>query len=257
MGAHGTGRSYFTQLDVFELPVWRHVLGVESRNTFSVTPATRVHRSPTRASYDRDTGYAILDEALVVSVAFVEGDQPFVIPMAFARAGDRLVLHAASSSRFCRVLASGARLCVTATLVDGLVLARSAMHHSLNYRSVVVLGVAEEITDTDAKLRALARLVDHVVDGRAAACRPPNTLELKATRVFSLPLEEVSVKRRSGGPLDDEEDLGLPFWAGVVPLEQRVGTAVPDPAHAPRVAPPSALAGYRRSAPATDGEKKP
>jgi nitroimidazol reductase NimA-like FMN-containing flavoprotein (pyridoxamine 5'-phosphate oxidase superfamily) len=230
---------------------------VESRSTFSVTPATRVHRSPARASYDRDVAYAILDEALVVSVAFVEGDQPFVIPMAFARAGDRLILHAASSSRFSRVLASGARLCVTATLLDGLVLARSAMHHSLNYRSVVVLGAAEEVTDPDAKLAFLARLVDHVVDGRSAACRPPNALELKATRVFSLPLEEVSVKRRSGGPLDDEEDLELPFWAGVVPLEQRAGTAIPDPAQAPLAALPSALADYRRSAATTGMEKKP
>jgi hypothetical protein len=155
------------------------------------------------------------------------------------------------------VLASGARLCVTATLLDGLVLARSAMHHSLNYRSVVVLGAAEEVTDTDAKLRALARLVDHVVEGRSAACRAPNALELKATRVFSLPLEEVSVKRRSGGPLDDAEDLGLPFWAGVVPLEQRAGTAIPDPVQAPLAAPPSALSGYRRSIPTTGVDRKP
>lgn len=222
------------------------LLGVESRSTFSVTPATRVHRQPVRASYDRELAYAILDEALVVSVGFVEGNQPFVIPMAFARAGDRLILHAASSSRFCGLLASGACLCVTATLLDGVVLARSAMHHSLNYRSVVVLGAAEELTEPEAKLAALARLVEHVVAGRSTACRPPNALELKATRVFALPLEEASIKRRSGGPLDDAEDLALPFWAGVIPLEQRGGAPVPDAAHPPLAPEPPKLSDYRR-----------
>ena len=220
---------------------------METRGDFPVTAKTQVHRSPTRASYDRELAYGILDEALVASVGFVAGGQPFVIPMAFARLGDRLVLHAASSSRFHRVLAAGAPLCVTVTLLDGLVLARSAMHHSMNYRSVVVLGNATELTTDVDKLAACARLVDHVLPGRAQACRPPNALELKATRIFALPLEEVSIKRRSGGPLDDALDLTLPYWAGVVPFEQRVLAAVPDALHAPVASEPNGLAGYCRS----------
>src|SRR5688500_1420597 len=169
-----TGRSDFTILDVSVLPVWEQDRGMESSSTFPVTPQTRVHRQPARASYDREVAHAILDEALVAAVGFVDREQPFVIPMAFARQGERLLLHAATSSRFHRVLGSGAPICVTVTLLDGLVLARSAMHHSINYRSVVVLGCAEEISEEVAKLAALARLVDHVLPGRSSATRPPN-----------------------------------------------------------------------------------
>jgi nitroimidazol reductase NimA-like FMN-containing flavoprotein (pyridoxamine 5'-phosphate oxidase superfamily) len=218
---------------------------MEKPRTFSVTSRNRVHRKPARASYDRHVAHSILDEALVVTVAFVDDGQPLAIPMAFARADDRLVLHAASSSRFARVLASRVPLCATVILLDALVLARSAMHHSMNYRSVVVLGVAEELTDPDAKRLALAQLVDRVVAGRSSACRPPNTLELKATRVFTLALEEVSVKCRSGGPIDDADDLDLPYWAGVVPIEHRLGTPLADAAHPPRADVPKALSMLR------------
>jgi nitroimidazol reductase NimA-like FMN-containing flavoprotein (pyridoxamine 5'-phosphate oxidase superfamily) len=218
-------------------------------STFAVTPETRVHRSPARASYERALAHSILDEALVAAVGFVEHEQPFVIPMAFARDGVRLLLHAATSSRFHRVLGSGVPLCVTVTLLDGIVLARSAMHHSLNYRSVVVLGRAEEVTDESEKLAALSRLVEHVSSGRSSECRPPNAVELKATRVFALPLEAVSVKSRSGGPIDDAEDLSLPYWAGVVPLEERVLAPIPDAAHAPLGEEPRGIRTYRRRAP--------
>lgn len=220
---------------------------MEARSSFVVTAQTQVHRRPARASYERADAYAIFDEALVASVGFSQDGQPFVLPMAFARHGDQLVLHAASKGRFATHLASGAPVCVTVTLLDGLVLARSAMHHSLNYRSAVAFGCAVELTTESEKLAALARLVDHVVPGRSLACRPPNALELKATRVFALPLEEVSVKRRSGGPVDDAEDLALPYWAGVVPLDVRARVPQPDPAYAPLGEEPLGLRTYDRS----------
>jgi nitroimidazol reductase NimA-like FMN-containing flavoprotein (pyridoxamine 5'-phosphate oxidase superfamily) len=216
---------------------------------FDVTPQTRVRRSPARASYDRAAAHAILDEALVASVGFVQDGQPFVIPMAVARDGERLLLHAASSSRIGRVLRAGARICVTVTLVDGVVFARSAMHHSLNYRSVVVMGSATELAGDEEKLRALARLVDHVLPGRSGRCRPPDAVELKATSVFALPIEETSVKCRQGGPLDDREDLALPYWAGVVPLAQQALPPIADPLHPPGAPAPAELASYSRRAP--------
>jgi nitroimidazol reductase NimA-like FMN-containing flavoprotein (pyridoxamine 5'-phosphate oxidase superfamily) len=219
---------------------------MEARSSFAVTPRTEVHRRPARASYDRALAYTLFDEALVANVGFTQDGQPFVLPMMFARLDDRLVLHAASKSRFATHLASGAPVCVSVTLLDGVVLARSAMHHSANYRSVVAFGCAVELTVDADKLAALARLVEHVLPGRSLACRPPNALELKATRVFALPLEEVSVKQRAGGPLDDEEDLILPYWAGVVPLALRAGIPVRDLAHTPRAEEPGGLRAYER-----------
>lgn len=229
------------------LPAVVQPSGMDTRASFPVTPLTKVSRLPARASYDRADAYAILDEGLVAVVGFVDGEQPFVIPMAYARLGDALVLHAASTSRFQRVLASGARLCVAVTLLDGIVLARSAFHHSMNYRSVVVLGSAAEVTSEAEKLAALSSLVEHALPGRSGACRPPSALELKATRVFAVPLVEVSVKRRAGGPLDDAEDLDSPYWAGVIPFAPRSGTPEPDPAHPPRGRQPSGLANYDRA----------
>lgn len=220
---------------------------MSSRTTFPVTAKTRVHRRPERASYDRAVAHAILDEALVATVAFCEGSEPFAMPMLFARLGEQLILHAASSSRVAKVLAAGTPVCVTVTLLDGLVFARSAMHHSLNYRSVVVLGATVEISGEDAKRAALVRLLDHVLPGRSAACRPPNAVELKATGVFALPLEEVSVKRRAGGPLDVAEDLGLPYWAGVVPLAQGAQRPIPDGVHPPLGSQPATLDDYDRA----------
>lgn len=221
---------------------------MEEPSTFSISPRTEVRQRPARACYDRAAAYAILDEALVATVGFVDDGQPFVIPMAFARHGDRLLLHGSSKSRLQRLLAQAAPICVTVTLVDGVVLARSAMHHSLNYRSVVALGHASEVVHEADKRRALDRLVDHVLAGRSQATRPPNPSELKATRVFALPLEEVSVKVRAGGPVDDAEDLELSYWAGVIPLALRAAAPIPDPQNAPKAVLPSAVGSYRRSA---------
>lgn len=219
---------------------------MQSRTTFTPTPHTKVQRRPDRASYDRVLAYSILDEALYAAVAFDAGGGPCVIPMAFARLGDHLVLHGASSSRLQRALAEGRRVCVCVTLVDGIVLARSAMHHSLNYRSVVVFGTPIEVVNEAEKREALARLVDHVVPHRSEATRPPNALELRATRVFRLQLEEVSVKQRSGSPVDDEADLDLPFWAGVIPLELRAHEPIADEQRAPLAPVPDAIVHYDR-----------
>jgi nitroimidazol reductase NimA-like FMN-containing flavoprotein (pyridoxamine 5'-phosphate oxidase superfamily) len=219
---------------------------MDTRPTFAVTPHTKVQRRPDRASYDRALAYSILDEALVAAVAFDMGDGPCIIPMAFARLGDHLILHGASTSRLQRTLAEGRRVCVCVTLVDGIVLSRSAMHHSLNYRSVVVFGTPAEVVTEAEKCEALARLVDHVVPRRSEATRAPNQLELRATRVFRLPLVEVSVKQRSGGPVEDEADLELPYWAGVIPLEVSALQPVSDERHEPLVAVPNAVAHYER-----------
>ncbi len=204
-----------------------------SRTRFDTTELTRVRRSPTRASYQRDLAYSILDQALIATVAFVQEGQPFAIPMALGRWRDCLVLHAARASRFARVLASGAELSISVTLVDGLVLARSAMHHSLNYRSVVIFGSAIEVKERAQKLEVLASIVEQVACGRSTECRPPNEQELKATAAFIVPLERVSIKSRSGGPIDDEADLGLPYWAGEIPLRQQPLPPRADPRSPP------------------------
>jgi len=224
-----------------------HKLGsMETRAAFTVTPATKVQRLPTRASYERASAYAILDEALYASVSFVTDGAPCVIPMAFARLGDRLVLHGSSKSRLQVMLAQAERICFGITLVDGVVLARSAFHHSLNYRSVVVFGRATELTAEVDKRAALTAIVEHVLRGRSSESRPPSELELRATRVFALPIEEASVKCRSGGPLDDADDLELPYWAGVIPLTLSAGPPISDPLHAPRAPAPAGALGYAR-----------
>ena len=192
------------------------------------TPRTRVRRLPSRASYDRATVHAILDEALVCHVGFVHEGQPFVLPTTYARVGDALYLHGAAASRMLRGLRAGIPVCVTVTLLDGLVLARSAFHHSMNYRSVVILGVATEVSEAAERRRALEAIVEHVNPGRWAQVRPPNDRELKATMVLALPIVEVSAKVRSGPPLDDAEDIGWPCWAGHVPLRLTALAPVPD-----------------------------
>lgn len=223
--------------------------------TFPITDLTRVQRQPARASYDRALAYAILDEALVCSIGFIADGQAHVLPMSFARLDDRLVFHGAPTSRLMQCLAEGQRICVTVTLLDGLVLARSAMHHSLNYRSVVVFGTPVEITAPEQKLAALARLVEHVVPGRSKETRPPNPQELQATRVVALPLEEVSVKSRRGGPNDSASDFDLPYWAGVIPLALKASPPVPDPTRPPNVPVPESASGYERGVqpPRTEG----
>ena len=179
---------------------------------------TRVRRLPKRGAYDRPVIDAILDEALICHVGLVSGDQPFVIPTIHLRLGDELFIHGSAASRLLEHAGLGARLCVTVTLVDGIVLARSAFHHSMNYRSVVMLGQARFVTDTQEKLSVFAALVDRFAPGRSERTRVPNELELKATHLLAFPIAEASAKVRTGGPIDDEEDLSLPVWAGVIPL---------------------------------------
>ena len=193
------------------------------------TPRTTLRRLPKRGCFDRAAVNAILDEGLVCHVGFAAEDQPFVIPTTYAREGERLLIHGSAASRMLRTLAEGVPVCVTVTLLDGLVLARSAFHHSMNYRSVVVLGTAVEVTDPAAKEAALTAIVEHVVRGRSAQVRPPTALELKATTVLALPIDEASAKVRSGPPIDDEEDYTLACWAGVLPLTLVPGAPVSDP----------------------------
>src|SRR5438552_1694121 len=194
----------------------------------SPTPRTRVHRLPSRASYDLTTIHAILDEALVCNLGFVHDGQPFVLPTTYARVGDALYLHGSAASRMLRGLAGGIPVCVTVTLLDGLVFARSAFHHSMNYRSVVILGVASEVGEIAERLGALRAIVEHPAPGRWTAVRPPSERELRATLVLRLPIAEASAKIRTGGPLDDADDLGWPCWAGHVPLRVVALPPVPD-----------------------------
>jgi uncharacterized protein len=187
-----------------------------------------VKRHPERGEYDRETIDAILDEALICHVGFVVDGQPYVIPTIHARAGDILYLHGSPASRMLRRIKEGVDVCVTATLLDGLVLARSVYNHSMNYRSAIVLGRAHEITDIDGKLRAMECVVEHVVPGRWAEARQPNEGEIKGTTILALPLHEASAKIRTGPPKDFDEDLSLPVWAGVIPLDLQRGRPYPD-----------------------------
>lgn len=204
--------------------------------TFTPTDRTQVRRLAKRAVYDKAQIYSILDEGFICHVGFVVDGQPYVIPTGYARAGDQIYIHGSAASRMLRALAGPIDVCVTVTLVDGLVLARSAFHHSMNYRSVVVLGKARLVEDAEEKLAALRAVTDHIVPGRWEEVRQPNEQELKATAVLALALEEVSAKVRTGPPVDDEEDYSLPVWAGVVPLRTRVEAPVADGRVLPNVA---------------------
>ena len=186
---------------------------------FTPTERTQVHRLPKRGVYDRDAVYRILDEGLVCHVGFVADGKPMVIPTGYGRQGETLYVHGSTASRMFRALGKGADVCVTVTLVDGLVLARSAFHHSMNYRSVVIFGKATVLEDPAAKREALHVFTQHVAPGRWEEIRQPSEKELQATTVLSIPLEEVSAKVRTGPPIDDEEDYALPVWAGVLPLD--------------------------------------
>jgi uncharacterized protein len=209
------------------------------------TTRTTVKRHPERGDYDRDVIDAILDEALMCHLGFVVDGQPFVIPTIHARDGDILYIHGSPGSRMLRTAKTGVDICVTATLLDGLVLARSVYNHSMNYRSVVVLGRAHEVTDLDEKLRAMQCVVEHVVKGRWNDARQPNEGEIKGTTILSLPLDEASAKIRSGPPVDDEDDLALPVWAGIVPL--RLEPSEPTAADGVDGPPPPYASAYGRS----------
>ena len=213
---------------------------------FLKTPRTQVRRLPQRGAYDRQTAYAILDEGLVCHMGFVHEGQPYVIPTGYGRQGDFIYVHGSAASRMLRTIEQGVPVCVSVTLLDGLVLARSAFHHSMNYRSVVVLGTAEKITGDDEKLRALRAIVDHLLPGRWEEVRPPNDNELLATSVLRVPLEEASAKVRTGPPLDDDEDMGLSCWAGVIPMTLTPGAPLDDPTLAPGILPSAAVESYRR-----------
>jgi nitroimidazol reductase NimA-like FMN-containing flavoprotein (pyridoxamine 5'-phosphate oxidase superfamily) len=195
---------------------------------FEPTPNTTLKRLPERGSFDRAMVYSILDEAFICNVGFVVEGRPFVIPTSYVRVNDKLFIHGSAASRMLRSLSEGIAVCVTVTLIDGLVMARSAFHHSINYRSVVILGVATALTSSDQKFTALQAFTEHVVPGRWAHVRQPNEQELKATTVLSLPLSEVSAKIRTGGPKDDEEDYAIPVWAGELPLRLLPGTPLAD-----------------------------
>jgi nitroimidazol reductase NimA-like FMN-containing flavoprotein (pyridoxamine 5'-phosphate oxidase superfamily) len=195
---------------------------------YNKTPRTRVRRRAGRGSYERATIDAILDEGLVAHVGVVSEGQPYVIPVLYARREDEIYLHGSPLSRLLRNLAQGTPMCLTVTLLDGMVLARSAFHHSMNYRSVVVLGQGRAIRDRDEKLEALRAIVDRMVAGRSEDARGPSSKELKATEVVVLPIREASAKIRTGPPIDAAEDYALPVWAGELPFVLTTGDPVPD-----------------------------
>jgi nitroimidazol reductase NimA-like FMN-containing flavoprotein (pyridoxamine 5'-phosphate oxidase superfamily) len=193
------------------------------------SPRVKVRRNAKRGDYDRATIDAVLDEALICHLGFVHEDQPYVIPTLHARVGDEVLIHGSAASRALKTLTAGAPLCLTVTLVDGLVLARSAFHHSMNYRSVVLLGSATLVEDDAAKTAALEAFTEKLMPGRWEAVRRPTRQELKGTKVLRMPIDEASAKLRAGPPVDDDEDYALDTWAGVVPLRTVVGAPEPDP----------------------------
>ncbi|MGH9768428.1 MAG: pyridoxamine 5'-phosphate oxidase family protein [Blastocatellia bacterium] len=214
--------------------------------SFASTERTTLKRLPQRGSYDRELVYRILDEGFVCHVGFAVDGQPFVIPTAYGRVGDKLYIHGSAASRTVRGLGGGIPVCVTVTLVDGLVLARSAFHHSINYRSVVILGTATMVEVAEEKMTALRAFTEHVIPGRWDDVREPNEQEVKGTSVLALPLVEVSAKVRTGPPKDDEEDMTIPVWAGELPLRIAAGSPVDDSQLSAGLRPPAYVTRYSR-----------
>jgi len=212
--------------------------------TTAATPRVRVRRAPKRAVYERERIDAILDEAIVCHVGFVDDGQPYVIPTLHARIGGVVYLHGSTASRMVRTLAGGAPCSLTVTLLDGIVLARSAFHHSANYRSVTVLGVARLVEDEDERMRALEGFTEQLVPGRWEHVRRPNRKEMKGTQVLALSLDEASAKVRGGPPADDDEDMDRDVWAGEIPLVLTAGTPRADPQLAPGTALPEHVGGW-------------
>ena len=210
------------------------------------TPRTRLVREADRAVYDREAAYRILDEGFLCHVGFVADGQPFVIPTSYGRKDDTLFIHGSAASRMLRQMKEGVPVCITVTLLDGLVLARSIFNHSMNYRSVVVLGKATLIDDPAEKIEALRLLSEHIIPGRWADSRQPNERELKATSILRVPIEEFSAKVRKGPVVDDEEDYSFPTWAGVVPLDMVAGKPVDDARLQPGQSPASYARNYSR-----------
>lgn len=210
------------------------------------TARTRVVREPERGVYDREAVYRILDEAFICHVGFCVDGQPFVIPTSYGRKDANLYIHGSAASRMLRQMKEGVTLCVTVTLLDGLVLARSVFNHSMNYRSVVILGEGTLVDDPEEKLSALRVLSEHILPGRWDDARQPNERELKATSVLRVPIEEFSAKVRTGPPVDDAEDYTFPTWAGVVPLEMKAGDPISDPNLNPKQEVPKYARNYVR-----------
>ena len=215
------------------------------------TDRTALRRLPKRGVYDRNAIESILDESLICHVGFVLDGQPFVIPTIHVRVRDRLFFHGSPASRMLKALAQGVEVCVAVTLIDGLVLARSAFHHSMNYRSVMIFGTAMPVEGNEEKASALHALSEHLMKGRWLEVRTPSDDELKATLVLSLPINEASAKVRTGPPVDEEEDYDLPVWAGVLPLQMVATTPVADPRLAPEVATPAYIRDYQGPGPAS------
>lgn len=215
--------------------------------TFPQTERTKLKRLPKRGHFDRETVYGILDEGFICHIGFAPGGRPVVIPTGYARVDDKLYIHGSQASRMLKTLSGGVDACVTVTIVDGLVLARSAFHHSMNYRSVVIFGRATLVEDPEEKYAALIALSEHIIRGRWNDVREPTEQEMRATSVLSLPLVEASAKIRTGPPLDDEDDYGLPVWAGVVPLKLEAGEPIPDPRLPEGIESPHYARNYRRS----------
>jgi len=213
---------------------------------FIRTEKNSIKRLPKRGYYDRETIYRILDEALICHVGFVVDGQPYVIPTNFARLGDHIVLHGAKASRLLKHIEAGHPVCVEATIVDGLVLARSVFHHSVNYRSVVIFGTGRLLKDEREKLAALEVVTEHLVPGRWKEARLPNRKELNATTVVSINIDEASAKVRLGPPVDEEEDYALPVWAGVLPLQETPLAPIQDDRQTADLPVPEYVAGYSR-----------
>jgi uncharacterized protein len=209
-----------------------------------ISGRTRVIREAERGVYEREMVNQILDEGFLCHVGFVQDEQPFVIPTAYGRNGNHLYIHGSAASRMLKQMQKGLPVCVTVTLLDGLVIARSVFNHSMNYRSVVILGTATLVEDPAEKIEALRLLSEHILPGRWADARSPNEKELKATAVMKVPIEEFSAKMRKGPPVDDEADYAFPTWAGVIPLEMTVGTAIADERNTREL--PEYLRKYRR-----------
>lgn len=210
------------------------------------TERTRLRRLPKRGAFDRETVNSILDEAFICHIGFTVDGQPYVIPTAFGRVDDVLYIHGSSASRMLRTLSKGVEMCFTATLIDALVLARSAFHHSINYRSVVVLGKATLVEENEEKNLALEAITNHIVPGRWDDVRWPTELELKATSVLKLPIEEASAKLRTGPPIDDEEDYAMNIWAGILPIELKTGDPIDDDRLDNGALPPDNITNYTR-----------
>ncbi len=213
---------------------------------FTPTKRSQVRRLPARGTYEHSTVYSILDAGLICHVGFNVDGQPRVIPTAYGRIADQLFLHGSPASRMLNSLKAGIEVCVTVTLLDGLVLGRSAMHHSMNYRSVVIFGTATVVTEPESKLEALRAFTEHVIPGRWEQVRTPSLQELAATLVLALPLVEVSAKVRTGPPKDDEADLNWPVWAGEIPLSLQASTPIADPLLVGNVDMPEVVANYNR-----------